>query len=72
MGVSPNQLAIHCLVCGGLADEVEVTIDFWRGGVEPLVIRACRDLECEAYYAKVAQPVCVSPALRGRRKRPTN
>jgi hypothetical protein len=42
-----------CPVCGGPADEVEVSIDFWRGGLEPLTIWACHDAQCEAHYPMV-------------------
>jgi hypothetical protein len=43
-----------CPLCGGPADEVEVSLDFWRGGVEPLIISACQDPECVAHYPMVS------------------
>jgi hypothetical protein len=49
MGESVGQSAGRCPVCGGPATDVEVSIDFWRGGVEPLTICACKDVACEAH-----------------------
>ena len=46
-----------CPVCGGPAEEVQVTIDFWRGGVEPATVWACQDLACEAHYSMVSRNV---------------
>ena len=43
-----------CPLCGGPADEVEVWIDFWRGGKEPLTIWACQDEACEAHQPMVS------------------
>jgi hypothetical protein len=51
---SVNGSSSGCPLCGGLADEVEVSIDFWRGGVEPLTIWACQDAACEAHYPMVS------------------
>jgi hypothetical protein len=39
-----------CPVCDGPATEVEATTDFWRGGAEPVILTACADVTCEAYY----------------------
>ena len=54
---SVNGYSSGCPICGGAADEVEVSIDFWRGGVEPLTIWACHDVTCEAHYAMVSHNV---------------
>jgi hypothetical protein len=54
MSHSVNGSPCRCPVCGGPANEVEVSIDFWRGGVEPLTIWACEDVTCEAHYPMVS------------------
>jgi hypothetical protein len=54
MSQSVNGSPCPCPVCGGPANEVEVSIDFWRGGVEPLTIWACEDVKCEAHHPMVS------------------
>jgi hypothetical protein len=51
---SVNGSSSGCPVCGGPADEIEVSMDFWRGGVEPLAIWACADATCDAHYPMVS------------------
>jgi len=40
----------RCPSCGGPTREVHVSIDFWRGGVEPVAVLACEDVSCDAYH----------------------
>ena len=46
-----------CPVCGGPAGVVEVSIEFWRGGAEPLEIWVCEDATCPAQHPMVSHDV---------------
>jgi hypothetical protein len=46
-----------CPMCGGPADVVEVSIEFWRGGAEPLAIWVCEDPACAAQHPMVSHNV---------------
>jgi len=45
-----DESVAQCPLCGGPADDVQVFVDLWRGGVEPVSIVACKDPACDAYY----------------------
>ena len=57
-----DESAAQCPVCGGPAEGVQISVDFWRGGVEPISIVACKDPTCDAYYPKAGRRTDVARA----------
>jgi hypothetical protein len=39
-----------CPICGGPARDVEVSVGLGDGAADPIVIRACDNAACDAYY----------------------